>query len=52
MKEMSVFKSEEGKRTILDYYQTLLKQLPYEYTEKRINTTYGETYVFEAGERR
>lgn len=49
MKEMTVFKSEEGKRVILDYYKKLAGQLSYEYKEQEIDTSYGKTYVFEAG---
>lgn len=51
MNEMGVFKSEEGKSAILDYYKKLLSQLSYSYTEKLVNTTFGSTYVFEAGEK-
>lgn len=50
MKEITVFKSQEGKRAILDYYKKLSRQLSYEYKEQLVDTSYGKTYIFEAGE--
>ncbi len=49
MKTNSVYKSEEGKRKILEYYKKLLSNIEVPYREKYVNTTYGETYILELG---
>lgn len=46
----SVFKSKEGKNKILLHYKKLLKILTVEFKEKYVDTTYGKTYLIEAGD--
>lgn len=45
----SVYKSEEGRRLVLELYDELLLVAGFEYVEQYVPTTYGETYVLEAG---
>lgn len=44
-----VFRSAEGRRQILEAYDSLLRRVPFAYKETRIPTSFGETYVLEAG---
>lgn len=45
----SLFKSEEGKRNIIDLYNQKLKTLNIAYTEHDVPTKFGETHVIECG---
>lgn len=49
MKENVIFKSAEGKNEILKFYKNILSAVTYEYTEKYVGTSFGKTYLFEAG---
>lgn len=46
----SLFKSEAGKREILDLYDQKLEELAIDYQYKRVPTTYGETNVIITGD--
>jgi len=46
---VSVFKSKEGRRHILDYYDQLLSQFNFSYREQYVDTPYGPTYIMESG---
>ncbi len=45
----SVYKSEEGRRLVLERYDELLLTSGVEYVEQYVPTTYGETYILESG---
>lgn len=45
----SVYKSEEGRRLVLERYDELLLTSGAEYVEQYVPTTYGETYILESG---
>ena len=45
----SVFKSAEGRQRILEQYDRLLAKFDFAYQERYIETTYGSTYLLEAG---
>jgi len=49
MKNRKVFRSEEGRQKILGYYRELIGKLDFPYMERYIDTSFGKTYVFEAG---
>lgn len=49
-KDFKVFKSEEGRRKILSFYSKSLSAVNFSYRERYVNTTFGKTYVLEAGE--
>ena len=51
MKTTKVFKSEEGKREALKYYDALLARCPIPYQEQIIETRYGSTYGIVCGDR-
>lgn len=48
---MNVFKNEEGKRAVLDYYDKLLGKINIPYEKLTIATTYGTAYALSAGNR-
>lgn len=43
------FKSEEGKKEVLKYYESLIKNWDFPHEEIRVNTSYGETYIISSG---
>ena len=49
MKTNTVFRTEEGKVKVLTYYKELLCSLPVSCQEKFVKTSFGETYLLEAG---
>lgn len=49
-KDFKVFKTEEGRRKILSWYGSLLETVNYTYRERYVGTTFGKTYVLEAGD--
>lgn len=49
MKNKRVFKSEESKQRVLSHYKNLLNNLTVAYQERFIDTSYGKTYLLEAG---
>lgn len=49
MKDKIIFKSQEGKQKILDYYNNILQNVDFEYKENYADTKYGKTYLLEAG---
>ncbi|MBP7401295.1 MAG: alpha/beta hydrolase [Clostridia bacterium] len=49
MKEKPVFKSEQGRDRILTRYRSLIERLPVPYRERAVPTSFGGTYVLEAG---
>jgi len=49
MGRKGVFKTEEGKKAIIDHYDGLIKGIPVDYTEHFADTSFGRTYVIETG---
>ncbi|MEX1377425.1 MAG: alpha/beta hydrolase [Eubacteriales bacterium] len=49
MKEQIIFKSEAGKQEILSFYKKALKNVKFEYNEIYLDTSFGKTYLLEAG---
>ena len=49
MGRKGVFKTEEGKKAIIDHYDGLMKGIPVDYTEHFADTSFGQTYVIETG---
>ena len=45
------FKSEEGKKEVLKYYELLLDQTDFEYEEIIVDTSYGKTFSIAMGEK-
>ena len=48
-KVQAAFKSEEGKKEILKYYELLVEQCSFPHEEININTNYGETFIIASG---
>ncbi len=46
---MNIFKSEEGRRIVLNRYQKILDAWPVANKQYKVKTTYGETFVIESG---
>lgn len=44
-----IFKSDEGRQSILSFYDQLLAQFNFEYREQYIDTPFGSTYILESG---
>lgn len=51
MKEQVIFKSPQGKQEILNFYNNILCEVDYKYNELYVDTSFGKTYLFEAGGR-
>ncbi len=51
MSSKPVFKSAEGRERILSRYRSLITRLPIPYTERMVSTSFGETYLLEAGQK-
>ena len=49
MKRETIYKSEEGRRKFEAHYVEALKKLPFDYSEKKIDTRFGHTNVLIAG---
>lgn len=49
MNEQIIFKSKEGKQEILNFYNSVMSALDYKYNEVYVETSFGTTYLFEAG---
>lgn len=49
-RQQSIFKTDEGRQEILRYYHKLLVQNDFPYQEKYVDTSYGKTYLLEAGD--
>jgi pimeloyl-ACP methyl ester carboxylesterase len=49
-RDFKVFKTEEGRRKILSWYGSLLESVNFTYRERYVGTTFGKTYVLEAGD--
>lgn len=49
-KDFQVFKSEEGRRKILSHYSRSLGAVAFSCRERYVGTSYGKTYVLEAGD--
>jgi pimeloyl-ACP methyl ester carboxylesterase len=47
----SIFKSEKGKRIVLESYRKILSQWPVQNRQYEMETKYGSTFVIESGER-
>ncbi|WP_242824052.1 hypothetical protein [[Clostridium] dakarense] len=45
------FKSEEGKKEVLKYYESLIKNWDFPHEEIRVNTSYGETFIIASGKK-
>ena len=50
MKNIKVFTSEEGRQKILNYYRELQGKVEYSYRDRFVDTSFGKTYLFEAGD--
>ncbi|SHJ29229.1 Pimeloyl-ACP methyl ester carboxylesterase [Dethiosulfatibacter aminovorans DSM 17477] len=46
----SVYKSNEGKMAILEYYRNIQENINFDYSEKFVDTSFGKTYLLEAGD--
>lgn len=51
MAKTSIYKTDEGKNQVLSYYETLLLQWHQPFCQLTIETTFGETYITESGEK-
>lgn len=51
MKQKPIFKTEQARQKIIDVYNGSLGGLNVEYEQKFVDTSYGKTYVLEAGSR-
>jgi len=49
MNKQIIYKSEEGKQQLLQFYKNVLADVDYDYNEIYIDTSFGRTYLFEAG---
>ncbi|MCR5399452.1 MAG: alpha/beta hydrolase [Lachnospiraceae bacterium] len=49
MKNKSIYKSEEGKKQILDLYDAQLKRLNIPYKDLYVDTSFGKTHLIETG---
>ena len=49
-KNFKVFKTEEGRQRILDCYRKLLENVSFSYQERFVYTSFGKTYLLEAGD--
>jgi pimeloyl-ACP methyl ester carboxylesterase len=49
-KDFKVFKSDEGRRKILSHYSRLLGTVGFAYRERYVDTSFGKTYILEAGD--
>lgn len=52
MNNQSVYKSLEGKQEIMNFYNSAMDAVDYDYKEVYVDTSYGKTYLFEAGDSR
>lgn len=52
MKEQLIYKSREGKQKILGFFSSATSALDYKYNETYVDTSYGKTYLFEAGDKK
>ena len=50
MKNQQIFKSEAGKKAILERYDSVLNQWPLPYETMNISTRYGQTFVMACGD--
>ncbi len=50
MKTKPIYKSEEGKRKLMGHYDSLITQWPVAHKERYLDTSYGSTFLIEAGE--
>lgn len=51
MKEKKIYKNEEGRIQVLNYYEYLLKQWPVPYEYLNVKTRYGNTFVIASGDK-
>ncbi|MBN2878224.1 MAG: alpha/beta hydrolase [Clostridia bacterium] len=49
MKVQKIYKTDEGRQKILNYYSNIKTQITYPYKENYIDTQFGKTYMIEAG---
>ena len=49
-KNFKVFKSDDGRRKILSHYSRLLGTVGFAYRERYVDTSFGKTYILEAGD--
>lgn len=49
MKDQTILKNEQGKQDILEHYRSLFSVLTVHYQERYLETSFGMTYVIEAG---
>ncbi|MBN1891923.1 MAG: alpha/beta hydrolase [Clostridiales bacterium] len=45
----SIFKSEFGRSRILEHYNRLLAEVDFHYSERYVETSFGQTYIIESG---
>ncbi|MGL4106679.1 alpha/beta hydrolase [Clostridium sp. LP20] len=51
MKKISAFKSKEGKRDVIEYYNSFLQNSTFSLEELYVDTEYGKTFIIAAGEK-
>lgn len=51
MAKTSIYKTDEGKKQVLSYYETLLLQWYHPSLQFTIETTFGETFIIESGKK-
>jgi hypothetical protein len=49
LRETSIYKSTEGKRKIVQYYENYIKTFTYDIERFYIDTSYGKTHMLVAG---
>ena len=49
MKKDSIYKTEEGKKQVLQFYDDLLDRIPVQFEHLQIETRFGETHVLKLG---
>lgn len=51
MAKTLIYKSDEGKNQVLNYYETLLLQWPQPYEKITLETTFGKTFIIKSGKK-
>lgn len=51
MKNNSIYKSDKGKKLIIDHYEDIIKEWPVDNEIININTSYGNTFIIASGDK-
>jgi pimeloyl-ACP methyl ester carboxylesterase len=49
MAKTSIYKTDEGKRQVMSFYENLLDQWPKPFSQHILKTNYGDTFIIESG---